>query len=282
MFHVLERPHAQRGQDSCPLCVRHPGTTSPVGFPSPAAAGLTASWGTIPLLYCYSYPEEEAERSHRLFPVTQQGCDEPEPRHALLTPDTELSVTRCVLKSSTGQSQLTGCGNGGGRVAGFCLSAEQRAGGVCLLVRRVSALGACHTWHLSICYNLGSWDPTEILRRCVGTAAAWGALDAWGFAPRNPFLQGAAVWEAFKTGQFFSVFLLVSKRCVWSMHWCEMITLYLLNQNSHFAMELCDLSFMSHKLCVWTQWAKCSRSNNCAVVVCCQQGFKASAVSIFK
>lgn len=93
------------------------------------------------MLYCYSYPEEEAERSHRLFPVTQQGCDEPEPRHVLLTPDTELSVTRCVLKSSVRQSQLTGCGNMGGRVAGFCLSAEQRAGGVCLLVRRVSALG---------------------------------------------------------------------------------------------------------------------------------------------
>lgn len=68
----------------------------------------------------------------------------PEPRRVPLTPDTEHSATRRVLKSSAGQSQQRGVGTGG-RAAGLCPSAEQRAGGVRLLLRWVSAPGACYT-----------------------------------------------------------------------------------------------------------------------------------------
>ena len=132
----------------------------------PGASGHQLSWFwqccevRLCCCYCYPHPEEEAEPSRRLLPVTQQGCGEaratpcsPDPRHWA------LSYMPC-LEILCGAKPAKGCGNRGGRAAGLCPSAEQRAGGVCLLLRRVSALGACYTWHLSIRHDLGSWDPT--------------------------------------------------------------------------------------------------------------------------
>ena len=139
--------------------------------------------------YCYPHPEEQAEPSRRLFPVTQQGCGEarttpcsPDPRHWA------LSYTPC-LEILCRAKPAKGCGNGW-------------QGGWSLPFGRAACWGRPPPSEVGVCSGcllyLTSWHPPRLRqlgsdRRCASIAASRGALDAWGFAPRNPFLQRAAV-----------------------------------------------------------------------------------------
>lgn len=95
--------------------------------------------------------------------------------------------------------------------------------------------------YLSICYNLGSWDPTEILRTCVCRTASqvhWvsGAAFCKGFCPPGDCsLQRPQDWGSSLSSHLFPRGVLnpqVSTTALWLLP---------SQSNCHFVIEFLDL-----------------------------------------